>query len=160
MEACKNFGTIEQEKAFFDLLKENLNNKTNAMEVLQKTQGIYGFIPKQTIAEISKYIKVSEVKLYGIISFYSQFTLIPKAKYNIDICLGTACFVAGSETILQKVKSLLNLEVGQITEDNKWLISTCRCIGCCGLAPAISINGKVYGHVTPQIIEQIIKGLE
>ena len=153
---CNRLGTDEQVKEFNELLSANKDNKNNIMEVLQKTQGIFGYIPKQSIKLISDALKMAESEIYGIVTFYSQFSLTPKAKYNIDVCLGTACFVLGAQDVLNKILEKLNVKVGQTTADGKWIVTSCRCIGCCGLAPAITINGEVYGKVKVEDVDKII----
>ncbi len=153
---CDCLGTKEQVAEFEALLKENEKKKDKAMEVLQKTQGIFGFIPEKAIARISKALDVAEVEIYGIITFYSQFTMTPKAKYNIDVCLGTACYVLGSQDILDRILEKLGVKVGQMTPDGKWIVTSCRCLGCCGLAPAITINGEVYGKLQVSDVDKIL----
>ena len=153
---CNRLGTDEQVKEFNDLLSVNKDNKNNIMEVLQKTQGIFGYIPEKSIKLISDALKMAESEIYGIVTFYSQFSLTPKAKYNIDVCLGTACFVLGAQDVLNKILEKLNVKVGQTTADGKWIVTSCRCIGCCGLAPAITINGEVYGKVKVEDVDKII----
>ena len=153
---CNRLGTDEQVKEFNELLSANENNKNNIMEVLQKTQGIFGYIPEQSIKLISGALKMAESEIYGIVTFYSQFSLTPKAKYNIDVCLGTACFVLGAQDVLNKILEKLNVKVGETTADGKWIVTSCRCIGCCGLAPAITINGEVYGKVKVEDVDKII----
>lgn len=153
---CNRLGTEEQVAKFEELLSQNKNNSGNVMEVLQKTQGIFGYIPELSVAQIAEALGVAESKIYGVITFYSQFTLTPKAKYNIDVCLGTACFVLGASDIMEKIKSKLGVDVGQMTSDGKWIITSCRCLGCCGLAPAITINGEVYGKLKVEDIDRII----
>ncbi len=158
MTCCeKNFGTEEQKQSFFKLLDENRDNSSEIMKVLQTTQGIYGFIPKQTIKEIADALKTSEGEIYGIITFYTQFSLVPKAEFNINVCMGTACYVAEADKILDRFSELLKIKVGELSADNKWLITTCRCVGCCGIAPVITINDKVYGKLTKSDVEQILK---
>ena len=105
---------------------------------------------------ISESLNIAESKIYGIITFYSQFTLTPKAKYNIDVCLGTACFVLGAQDIMDKILDKLKVKVGQMTPDGKWIVTSCRCLGCCGLAPAITINGEVYGKLKPEDVDKIL----
>ena len=126
------------------------------MVVLQKTQGIFGYIPEQTLKIIAEKLDMPESEIYGIITFYSQFTLTPKAKYNIDVCLGTACFVLGAQEIMDKILAKLNVKVGEMTADGKWIVTSCRCLGCCGLAPAITINGEVYGKLKPEDVDKIL----
>lgn len=153
---CNRLGTEEQIKNFEEILTLYQGQKHNIMTVLQKTQEIFGYIPQDSIKMMSEKIGVAESEIFGIVTFYSQFSLTPKAKYNIDVCLGTACFVLGANEVLQKILSKLNLKVGQISSDGKWIVTSCRCLGCCGLAPAITINGEVYGKLKPEDIDKII----
>lgn len=153
---CKRLGTDEQVNEFNNVLSEYKGQKENIMTVLQKTQGIFGYIPEDSVKIISESLCVAESEIFGIITFYSQFTLTPKAKYNIDVCLGTACFVLGANEILEKILAKLGLKVGEISKDGKWIVTSCRCLGCCGLAPAITINGEVYGKLKPEDIDKIL----
>lgn len=153
---CNRLGTEEQVKEFNEMLDKYQGNKDNIMVVLQKTQGIFGYIPELSVKQISESLKLAESEIFGIITFYSQFTLTPKAKYNIDVCLGTACFVLGANDIMEKILAKLNVKVGETTKDGKWIVTSCRCLGCCGLAPAITINGEVYGKLKVEDIDKII----
>ena len=153
---CNRLGTDEQVKEFEDLLQEYKDDRGNIMVVLQKTQGIFGYIPEKTLKMIAESLDMPESEIYGIITFYSQFTLTPKAKYNIDVCLGTACFVLGAQEVMDKILAKLNVKVGQMTADGKWIVTSCRCLGCCGLAPAITINGEVYGKLKAEDVDKII----
>ena len=153
---CKRLGTDEQVSEFKALLDKNLKNSGNIMEVLQKTQGIFGYIPEESVKMISEALKMPESEIFGIITFYSQFSLTPKAKYNIDVCLGTACFVLGAQDVMDKILAKLGVRVGEITKDGKWIVTSCRCLGCCGLAPAITINGEVYGKLKVEDVDKII----
>ncbi len=157
MKDCKdNLGTAEQKDRFLKLLDENKGDSTELINVLQKTQNIYGFLPEHLIYKIAETLHVAISEVYGVITFYTQFSLTPKAKFTIDICLGTACYVLGSEEVLNRFKERLRLKPGEISADGKWLISTCRCVGCCGLAPVITINGKIYGQVNVQDVDKIL----
>lgn len=153
---CVRLGTDDQVKEFQEILDEYKGKKEGIMVVLQKTQVIFGYIPELAIGRIAESLKMAESEIYGIISFYSFFTLTPKAKYNIDVCLGTACFVLGANDILNKILSKLNVKVGEMTKDGKWIVTSCRCLGCCGLAPAITINGEVYGKIKVEDVDRII----
>jgi len=158
MENCKgNYGTSEQKEKFLGLLETYKGNKNELINVLQKTQDIYGYLPEHLVKEISGALDVPLSEVYGVITFYTQFSLVPRATYTIDLCLGTACFVNGADQILQKLCDKLKLKAGELSEDGKWMISTCRCIGCCGLAPVIRINERVYGKVKPEEIDEILK---
>ena len=157
---CNTLGTKEQEKEFRLLLQNNTGNSGNIMAVLQKTQDIYGFISEMAIKMISDKLIIPESKIYGIVTFYSQFSLTPRAKYNINVCMGTACFVLGSQAVLDKILDKLKVRVGQMTPDGKWIVTSCRCLGCCGLAPVITINGEVYGKLKIQDIDKILDSFE
>lgn len=153
---CVRLGTDEQVKEFEEVLETYKGKKDNIMVVLQKTQVIFGYIPALAVGKIAESLKMPESEIYGIISFYSFFTLTPKAKYNIDVCLGTACFVLGANDVLNKILNKLNVRVGEMTPDGKWIVTSCRCLGCCGLAPAITINGEVYGKMKVEDVDKII----
>ena len=153
---CVRLGTDEQVKEFESVLEEFKGDRGNVMVVLQKTQGIFGYIPEGTLKMIAESLKMPESEIYGIITFYSQFTLTPKAKYNIDVCLGTACFVLGAQDVMDKILAKLGVKVGEMTKDGKWIVTSCRCLGCCGLAPAITINGEVYGKMKVEDVDRII----
>lgn len=154
--SCNILGSEKQEKEFADLLAKNEGKGDSVMLVLQKTQEIYGFIPKQAVIRIAEKLGVSQSKVYGIVTFYSQFTLTPKAKYNIDICLGTACFVLGANDVYEHILKRLKLNPGQTSADGKWIVTSCRCLGCCGIAPAMTINGEVYGKLTIPKVDEIL----
>lgn len=157
---CNRLGTAEQENAFSQLLELNKGKSGNVMEVLQKTQSIFGYIPELAVHKISEKLQMADSEIFGIITFYSQFSLTPKAKYNIDVCLGTACFVLGSNDILQKILNKLGVKVGEMTSDGKWIVTSCRCLGCCGLAPAITINGEVFGKLKVDDVDRILDSFE
>ena len=154
--SCNRLGTSEQVEKFNALLLKNQNKKSNIMPVLQMTQEIFGYIPKESVKMIAENLKIPESEIFGIITFYSQFTLTPKAKYNIDVCLGTACFVLGAQDVLDRILAKLGVRVGEMTKDGKWIVTSCRCLGCCGLAPAITINGEVYGKLKPEDVDKLI----
>ena len=156
---CVRLGTDEQVAEFNNVLAE-YKNKTDIMVVLQKTQGIFGYIPEMSVKLIADNLNMPESDIYGIVSFYSQFTLTPRAKYNIDVCLGTACFVLGAQAIMDKILDKLKVKVGETTKDGKWIVTSCRCLGCCGLAPAITINGEVYGKLKVEDVDKIIDSFE
>ena len=156
---CVRLGTDEQVAEFNEVLAE-YKSRTDVMVVLQKTQGIFGYIPELSVKQIADNLRMPESDIYGIISFYSQFTLTPKAKYNIDVCLGTACFVLGAQDVMNKILDKLQVKVGEMTKDGKWIVTSCRCLGCCGLAPAITINGEVYGKLKVEDVDKIIDSFE
>lgn len=153
---CNRLGTDRQVKEFENVLQKYEGKKDNIMVVLQLTQKIFGYIPEKSVPIIAERLKMAESEIYGIISFYSFFTLTPKAKYNIDVCLGTACFVLGANDVLERILGKLKVRVGEMTPDGKWIVTSCRCLGCCGLAPAITINGEVYGKLKPEDVDRIL----
>ena len=134
--------------------------KDNLIPILNEIQEKYGYIPKTAQLEVSKYLNIPMAEIFGVITFYSRFTLEPKGKYNIAVCLGTACFVKGSQAILDRLKERLKLEEGKTSEDGKFSIDTTRCVGACGIAPVFTVNGEVYGHATVKKLDEVLKQLE
>ncbi len=143
-----------------ELLSKYEQDKSNLIQILNQVQEKYGYISEESQKEISEYLGISMAEVYGVITFYSRFTLKPKGKYNIAVCLGTACFVKGSEKVLDKVKQILKIDVGQTTEDGLFSIEATRCIGACGLAPVFTVNDEVYGKATPEMVEEVIKKIK
>ena len=132
------------------------NEPSPLMLVLSETQKEYGYIPIEVQEIISKELNIPVSDIYGVVTFYSFFSLKPKGRYVIGVCLGTACYVKGSQNILDKFSELLKIKPGQTSEDGLFTFDALRCIGACGIAPAISINGKVYPKVTLSQVQQII----
>jgi len=130
--------------------------KGELIRVLHKAQGIFGYLPEEVQKFVAKKMNVSTAKVYGVVSFYSYFTMTPKGEYDIAICLGTACYVRGAEKILDAIKRETGIEVGETTEDGKFSISALRCVGACGLAPVVMVNDKVYGRLTADMIKGIL----
>lgn len=152
---CKCGNNCKDEKVEKILLKYE-KDKSNLIQILNEVQETYGYIPENVQLEISKYLGIEMAEIYGVITFYARFTLKPKGKYNISVCLGTACFVKGSEKILDRVKQKLGIDVGETTPDGKFSIEATRCIGACGLAPVFTVNDEVYGKATPELVDKII----
>ncbi len=142
------------------ILKKYQNKDKDTIKCLHEIQQKFGYIPREFCGEISHTLGISESELYGIITFYTQFTLTPKAKYNIDVCMGTACFVNGAGDIVDELEKLLEIKMGTSSKDGKWALTNTRCVGCCGLAPVVTINGEVYGKVTRNQIREIISNLK
>ena len=149
-------GENNKDEKIEEILSKYSRDKSNLIQILNEVQEAYGYIPKHTQLAISEYLNLNMAEIYGVITFYSRFTLKPKGKYNIAVCLGTACFVKGSEKILDKLKEKLGIDVGQTTKDGKFSIEATRCIGACGLAPVFTVNGEVYGRATPELLEKVI----
>ena len=150
-------GNNKRDEFFDELFSKYTAEKDNLIQILNEVQEHFGYIPKTAQMEISKFLDMPLAEIYGVITFYARFTLEPKGKYNIAVCLGTACFVKGSEAVLEKAKEILKIDVGQTTEDGKFSIEATRCIGACGLAPVFTVNEEVYGKATPDTIEKVIK---
>lgn len=153
-EKCVDKKVKEETK---EILKKYPKEKDQLIMILNDVQEKYGYIPKQSQMAISEYLSMPMAEIYGVITFYSRFTLSPKGKYNIAVCLGTACFVKGSEQILERVKQKLGIDVGQTTEDGKFSIDATRCVGACGLAPVFSVNDEVHGKATVQMVDEVIE---
>ena len=134
---------------------ENRKKDETIIEALQKEMKENGYISKDSIKEISKRLNKPESEIYGVATFYSQFSLEKKAKYNITVCTGTTCFVLGAENIVNEICRLLNIEPHKLGNE-KWYLSTARCLGCCGLAPVMTINGEVYGNLKVGMIKEIL----
>lgn len=131
-------------------------DKDCLIAILNDIQEKYGYIPKQSQLEVSEYLKMPMAEIYGVITFYSRFTLKPKGKYNLSICLGTACFVKGSQSLLDRAKERLGISSGEVTPDGKFSIDEVRCVGACGLAPVFMVNEEVYGKATVKQLDEVI----
>ncbi len=142
-----------------NILKDYSEDKDNLIQILNQIQEKFGYIPQIAQKEISNYLKISMAEIYGVITFYSRFTLEPKGKYAISVCLGTACFVKGSEQILNRVKDRLKIDIGKTTEDEKFSLDATRCVGACGLAPVFMVNDEVYGNATVKKLDEVLDKL-
>lgn len=139
-----------------EILNKYEKNKSNLIQILNEIQEYYGYIPEKAQLAISNYLGMEMAEIYGVITFYSRFTLKPKGKYNIAVCLGTACFVKGSEKLLDTAKEALKIKEGETTEDGNFSLEATRCIGACGLAPVFTVNDEVYGKATPELMKKVI----
>ena len=136
------------------------NKHGELINILHSTQGHLGYLPEAVQNEIALNLNMPLAKIYGVVSFYSFFTMTPKGKYPISVCLGTACFVRGAEKIVEALEEELKIKVGQVTEDGKFSLDCLRCIGACGLAPVIMIGDHVHGRLTPDMIKGILQQYE
>lgn len=153
---CNAKGNCKDEK-MEQILKKYTKEKSNLIQILNDVQESYGYIPKTSQLAISEYLGLPMAEIYGVITFYSRFTLKPKGKYNISVCLGTACYVKGSEKVLDRLKEKLGIDVGETTPDGKFSIEATRCIGACGLAPVFTVNDEVYGNATPELMDKVLE---
>lgn len=149
-------GTKEQEKKLFEIIEKHKNDQGAIMPVLQQAQEVYGYLPMEVQTMIAEGLDVPLEEVFGVSTFYSQFSLTPKGKYNISVCLGTACYVKGSAAVLDKITNILKIKPEECTEDGQFSLTACRCIGACGLAPVMTVNDDVYGRLTPDEIEGIL----
>ena len=146
-------------KETIEICEQFKQEKDNLIAILNEIQVKYGYIPKESQLVVSEYLNIPLAEIYGVITFYSRFTLIPKGKYNVSICMGTACFVKGSKELLERAKKKLNLEEGKTSADGKFSLDTMRCVGACGLAPVFTINNEVYGNATVKKIDEVLDKL-
>lgn len=148
--------TAEQREQLRRALEELKHIDGPLMKAMQVAQDIYGYLPYEVQVRIAEALDVPLEEVYGIATFYAQFNLNPKGKHSVGVCLGTACYVKGSGKIIEKVEEILKLQPGQTTEDRKFTLMATRCIGCCGLAPVMTVDDDVYGNLVPENIEGIL----
>ena len=150
-------GTKEQEEALKKIIAENKDQKGALMPIMQKAQDIYGYLPIEVQTMIADGMNIPLEKVYGVATFYSQFALNPKGKYQISVCLGTACYVKGSGDVYAKIEEILGIKGGECTPDGKFSLDACRCVGACGLAPVMMINDEVFGRLKPDDVKGILE---
>ena len=151
MEQKFDYGTIDE------ILKNHDYSETMIVTILQEVQAHFGYLPKEAFPYLAQELKVSEAMLYGVATFYAQFSLQPKGKHQVSVCLGTACYVKGSDKILAAVEKELRISCGECTPDGKFSIDSCRCVGACGLAPVMIVDDDVYGKLTPEQVPAILE---
>ncbi len=154
---CSDSEVDERVQKLHKIIEKHKETKGALIPVLHEAQELYGYLPINVQKQISSELGIPLSEIYGVVTFYTQFSLNPKGKYKIQVCLGTACYVKGSAQILDKLKEKLGVHVGECTENGKFSLEACRCIGACGLAPVIMINDQVYGRLVPEDIEGIIE---
>ena len=149
-------GTPEQEKQLLAVIAKHKGEKGSMMPIMQEAQDIYGYLPIEVQTIIARETGVSLEEIYGIATFYSQFKLNPDGKYAISVCLGTACYVKGSGDVLDEISKQLNVPIGSTSPDGKFSVEATRCLGACGLAPVMTINGEVYGSLKKEDVKTIL----
>lgn len=149
-------GTKEQEAKLMEVIAAHKDSKGALIPVLHEAQDIYGYLPIEVQTMIAEGLGLSLADVYGVVTFYAQFSLYPKGQYRIAVCLGTACYVKGSGDILEKIKQKLGIDVGECTADGKFSLEATRCIGACGLAPVLTVNDDVYGRLTVDDVDDIL----
>lgn len=149
-------GTKQQEEQLLTVIEKHKGQEGALMPILQEAQEIYGYLPFEVQQIIAENTGIPMAEIYGVVTFYAQFSLYPKGEYKIAVCLGTACYVKGSGDILEHIKKRLGIEVGQCSADGKYSLDATRCIGACGLAPVLTVNDDVYGRLTVDDIDDIL----
>ena len=149
-------GTEQQREELLGFIHGHAGQKGCLMPVMQKAQEIYGYLPQEVQKLIADEMGIPMEKIYGVATFYSQFHLAPKGKYQVSVCLGTACYVKGAGDIYNKFSELLGIGEGECTSDGMFSLDACRCVGACGLAPVAMVNGDVYGRLTVDDVRGIL----
>jgi len=148
--------TVEQDEKLQAVIEKYKGTDGALIPVLHEAQEIFGYLPIEVQKKVSDGLNVPMSEIYGVVTFYTQFSIYPKGKYNIGVCLGTACYVKGSGDIIDKIKQRLGIEVGQCTDDGRFSLEATRCIGACGLAPVLTVNEDVYGRLTVDDVDDIL----
>ena len=149
-------GTKEQEAKLMEIIANHKGQDGALIPVLHEAQALYGYLPIEVQEMISEGLGVPMSEIYGVVTFYTQFTTEPKGEYHIAVCLGTACYVKGSGVIIDKIKEKLGIDVGGCTPDGKFSLEATRCIGACGLAPVLTINDEVYGRLETDDVDKVL----
>ena len=149
-------GTKEQEAKLMEIIANHKGQDGALIPVLHEAQALYGYLPIEVQEMISDGLNVPMSEIYGVVTFYTQFTTEPKGKFHIAVCLGTACYVKGSGVIIDKIKEKLGIDVGECTPDGKFSLEATRCIGACGLAPVLTINDEVYGRLETDDVDDVL----
>lgn len=150
-------GTDEQERLLRECIAKHKSERGCLMPVLHEAQNIYGYLPAEVQSIIAEELNIPLSEVYGVATFYAQFSLQPKGKHQVSVCLGTACYVKGSDKILAAVEKELRISCGECTPDGKFSIDSCRCVGACGLAPVMIVDDDVYGKLTPEQVPAILE---
>ena len=143
-----------------DICNEHGNQPGELINILHKAQHLFGYLPQEVQRIVARQLGIPVSKVYGVVTFYSFFTMTPKGEHPISVCMGTACYVRGAEKVLDEFRRILGINVGETTPDGKYSLSSLRCVGACGLAPVVLIGEKVFGRVVPGDVERILKELE
>ena len=149
-------GTPQQEQQLLAVIERHKDERGALIPVLHEAQDIYGYLPIEVQTIIAEQLGIPLAEVYGVVTFYTEFSINPKGAYQIGVCLGTACYVKGSQEILDKIQEKLELGVGECTPDGKFSLTATRCIGACGLAPVMTVNDDVYGRLAPGEVDGIL----
>ena len=149
--ACEVIKQVE------DICEKHGNKPGELINILHECQGLHGYLPEPMQRIIARKLGIPAAQVYGVVTFYSFFTMTPKGRHPISVCLGTACYVRGSEKLLEEIKRVLGIDVGATTHDGMFYMDCLRCVGACGLAPVMMIGEKVYGRMEPQDIRKVLE---
>lgn len=155
--ACQSETEQEKLERINQVIEEYKNREGSLIQILHLAQGIYGYLPLHLQQFIAAKLNLPLSKVYGVATFYSFFSIKPRGEYTIKVCLGTACYVRGGKKIVERLKEILGIEIGETTSDGKFTLEVMRCLGACGLAPAITINGQVFKQVNPDKLQSLIE---
>ncbi|MGC8823029.1 MAG: NADH-quinone oxidoreductase subunit NuoE [Bacteroidales bacterium] len=145
---------VEQIK---QICREFNNDPGELINVLHKVQHTFGYLPAEVQELVASELSIPVAKVYGVVTFYSFFTMLPKGQYPISVCMGTACYVRGAEKVVEEIKNVLKIKIGETTPDGKFSLSCLRCVGACGLAPVVMIGDKTFGRVAPESVKEILQ---
>lgn len=148
--------TAEQRQKLQEVIERNKEVPGALLPILHDAQEIYGYLPIEVQQAVADGLGISLSEVYGVATFYSRFSLTPKGKHRISVCLGTACYVKGGDKVLAEVEKKLGIKSGECTPDGLFSIDSCRCVGACGLAPVMMIDEEVYGKLTPELVDKIL----
>ncbi len=148
--------TAEQKQKLQEVIERNKEVSGALLPILHEAQEIYGYLPIEVQQTVADGLGISLSEVYGVATFYSRFSLTPKGKHRISVCLGTACYVKGGDKVLAEVEKKLGIKSGECTPDGLFSIDSCRCVGACGLAPVMMIDEEVYGKLTPDLVDKIL----
>jgi len=144
-------------KEFMLMFKDKTHPESNLISILHKAQELYGYLNKEAMDTVAETMNIPTAHIWGVATFYHYFSLTPKGKHAISVCLGTACYVKGAEEILNTIREYLKIDMGQTTQDKLFTLQEARCLGACGIAPVIMIDDKIYGELTPKKVIDILK---
>ena len=147
---------VNEKKLYEELEIYIEENSDNLIMILHRAQEMWGYLPKELLTFIANKMNIPISKIYGVVTFYSFFNMEKRGKYIIDVCMGTACFVKRADQVLDEFKRILDIDINETTKDGKFTLQSVRCIGACGLAPILTVNGKVYGKVTKDMVKDIL----
>lgn len=153
---CKSVLVEEKFHELEEFINELPNKNGALIEVLHRAQHIFGYLPEEVQTFVAEKLNIPTSKVFGVVSFYSYFTTEPRGEHVVNVCMGTACFVRGAAGVLSEFEKQLGIKMGQTTPDGKFTIEVLRCVGACGLAPVVTVNDRVYGHVTPSDVKKIL----